>query len=152
LRNLNGMRFEDVSASAGAAIVTPEAHRGMAYGDLNNDGRMDAVVTVKDGPPEILINRSTNSNHWLLVKLVGARSNRDGLGARLKAALPDGRTLYNQATTSTGLGASSDSRVHFGLGAAAQVARLEVDWPSGIRQVLENVAADRILTVHEPPK
>jgi len=152
LRNLNGTRFEDVSALAGAAMLTPQAHRGMAYGDLNNDGRMDAVVTVKDGQPELLINRSTNSNHWLLVKLVGSHGNRDGLGARLKATLPDGRVLYNHATTSTGLGASSDPRVHFGLGADAQVAKLEIVWPSGIRQALENVAVDRVLTVHEPPK
>ena len=150
LRNIGGTHFEDVSASAGASLAIPQAHRGVAYGDLNNDGLIDAVVTVKDGPPEILLNRSPGRNHWLLVKLIGARSNRDGLGARLKVTLPDGRALYNHATTSTGLSASSDPRVHFGLGAASRIQKLEVWWPSGTRQVLEDVAADRLLTVREP--
>jgi hypothetical protein len=152
LRNVGGTHFVDVSESAGASFGVPQAHRGMAYGDLNNDGRIDVVVTVKDGRPEILLNRSPEKNHWLLVKLVGSRSNRDGLGARLKATLAGGSALYNHATTSTGLSASSDPRVHFGLGAAQRVEKLEIWWPSGIRQVLENVAADQILTVHEPEK
>jgi len=150
LRNSGGTHFDDVSASAGSSFATPQAHRGMAYGDLNNDGRMDVVVTVKDGPPEILLNRSAEKNHWLLIKLIGTRSNRDGLGARLKATLAGGRALYNHATTSTGLSASSDPRVHFGLGVAERVEKLEIWWPSGVRQVLQNVPADRILTVKEP--
>ncbi len=152
LRNVGGTRFEDVSALAGASFGVPQAHRGMAYGDLNNDGRIDAVVTVKDGPPEILMNRSPWKNHWLLVKLIGTRSNRDGLGTRIKATLAGGRALYNHATTSTGLSASSDPRVHFGLGTAERVEKLEIWWPSGTRQALENVPADRILTVQEPAK
>jgi len=142
----------DVSESAGASFGVPQAHRGMAYGDLNSDGRMDVVVTVKDGRPEILLNRSAEKNHWLLVKLVGTRSNRDGLGARLKATLAGGSALYNHATTSTGLSASSDPRVHFGLGAAQRVEKLEITWPSGIRQTLDNVPANQILTVQEPAK
>ncbi len=152
LRNVGGTHFVDVSESAGASFGVPQAHRGMAYGDLNNDGRMDVVVTVKDGRPEILLNRSAEKNHWLLVKLVGTRSNRDGLGARLKATLAGGSALYNHATTSTGLSASSDPRVHFGLGAAQRVEKLEITWPSGIRQILDNVPANQILTVHEPAK
>ncbi len=152
LRNMGGTHFVDVGDSAGASFALPQAHRGMAYGDLNNDGRMDVVVTIKDGRPEILLNRSAEKNHWLLVKLAGTRSNRDGLGARLKATLPGGSALYNHATTSTGLGASSDPRVHFGLGAAQRVEKLEIWWPSGTRQILENVPANQILTVHEPEK
>jgi len=150
LRNSGGTHFDDVSAAAGSSFATPQAHRGTAYGDLNNDGRMDVVVTVKDGPPEILLNRSAQNNHWLLIKLIGTRSNRDGLGARLKATLAAGRALYNHATTSTGLSASSDPRVHFGLDVAERVEKLEIWWPSGVRQVLQNVPADRILTVKEP--
>jgi hypothetical protein len=151
LRNMGGTHFVDVSESAGASFGVPQAHRGMAYGDLNNDGRIDVVVTVKDGRPEILMNRSAEK-HWLLVKLVGTRSNRDGLGARLKATLAGGAALYNHATTSSGLSASSDPRVHFGLGTAQRVEKLEIWWPSGIWQTLENVRADQILTVHEPAK
>jgi hypothetical protein len=152
LRNMGGTHFVDVTQSAGASFGVPQAHRGMAYGDLNNDGRIDVVVTIKDGRPEILLNRSADKNHWLLVKLAGARSNRDGLGARLKATLAGGPALYNHATTSTGLSASSDPRVHFGLGAAQRVEKLEIWWPSGIRQTLENVPANQILTVREPAK
>jgi enediyne biosynthesis protein E4 len=152
LRNMGGTHFVDVGDSAGASFAVPQAHRGMAYGDLNNDGRIDVVVTIKDGRPEILLNRSAEKNQWLLVKLAGTRSNRDGLGARLKATLPGGSALYNHATTSTGLGASSDPRVHFGLGAAQRVEKLEIWWPSGMRQILENVPANQILTVHEPAK
>jgi len=152
LRNMGGTRFVDVSDSAGASFGVPQAHRGLAYGDLNNDGRIDVVVTIKDGRPELLLNRSAEKNHWLLVKLAGTRSNRDGLGARIKVTLAGGSALYNHATTSTGLGASSDPRVHFGLGAAQRVEKLEIWWPSGIRQTLENVPADQILTVHEQAK
>ena len=121
-------------------------------GDLNNDGRMDVVVTSQNSRPEIFLNRSPGANHWLLVKLVGTRSNRDGLGARLKATPAGGSPLYNHATTSTGLSASSDPRVHFGLGAAKSLDKLEIWWPSGIHQTLDRVSADQILTVREPAK
>jgi hypothetical protein len=139
----------DVSVLAGPSFATARAHRGAAYGDLNNDGRIDVVVTNQNSRPEIFLNRSPGSNHWLLVKLVGNRSNRDGLGARLKATIAGGAPLYNHATTSTGLSASSDPRVHFGLGAATRLEKLEIWWPSGIYQILSDVKADRILKVQE---
>ncbi len=149
LRNNGGNRFVDVSASAGPGFTTPQAHRGAALGDLNNDGRMDVVVTIQNARPEILLNRSPGLNHWLLVKLVGSRSNRDGLGTRLKATIAGASPQWNHATTSTGLSSSSDPRVHFGLGTATVVDKLELWWPSGVHQVLEGVKADQILTVHE---
>ena len=99
--------------------------------------------------PKIWINRSGNSNHWLLVKLVGVRSNRDGLGARLKVTLADNNALYNHATTSTGYGASSDPRVHFGLGSFDHADKVEIWWPSGIHQTLTSVKSDQILVVRE---
>jgi enediyne biosynthesis protein E4 len=151
LRNMGGNSFVDVGAAAGPSFTTPQAHRGAAFGDLNNDGRMDAVVTVQNSRPEILMNRSPGKNHWLLVKLVGTRSNRDGLGAKLKVTPAGGSPLYNHATTSTGLGASSDPRVHFGLGSAGRIEKLEVWWPSGIHQTLQNMKPDQILTVRESP-
>jgi hypothetical protein len=150
LRNTGRNRFVDISASAGPGFAVPQAHRGAALGDLNNDGRMDVVVTIQNSRPEILLNRSPASNHWLLVKLIGTRSNRDGLGARLKAKPAGGLPLYNHATTSIGLSASSDPRVHFGLGAADRLQKLEIWWPSGIRQMLRDIKADQILTVREP--
>jgi hypothetical protein len=147
-RNLGNFRFEDVSATAGTAFNTPAAHRGAAFGDLNNDGKVDAVVTVLNGSPEILINRTANQNHWILLKLVGTVDNRDGLGTRIKLISAHG-TQYNQATTAVGYNSSSDKRVHFGLGPDAVIDRIELSWPTGVKQVLTNVKADQILTIKE---
>ena len=149
LRNNRDGTFVDVGPLAGKSFNLPDAHRGAAFGDLNNDGRIDIVTTSLNSQPEILSNRSDNSNHWLLIALVGKRSNRDGLGARLKVSTASG-TQYNHATTSVGYGSSSDKRVHFGLGTCAKVDRIEIAWPSGIKQVLKDVAANQILTVTEP--
>ena len=147
-RNKGGMKFEDVSAKAGASFQVPAAHRGAAFGDLNNDGKMDLVVTVMNGSPEIWMNRSDTRNHWLMLKLVGTKSNRDGLGTKVKITTSLG-SQYNAATTTVGYNSSSDKRVHFGLGSAAVVDSMELTWPSGIKQVVKNVKVDQILTVTE---
>jgi hypothetical protein len=149
LRNLGNGHFADASRDAGPSFQVPESHRGVAFGDLNNDGKIDAVVTALNSPPEIFINRSPEPNHWLVIRLVGTKSNRDGLGAKIKIATADGHMQYNHATTSAGMSGSSDRRVHFGLGTATRIDKLEVIWPSGIRQTLSNVAADQILTIKE---
>ena len=151
LRNMGGKKFADVSAQAGPAFQVAQRHRGAAFGDLNNDGKIDIVVTSQLVKPEIYINRSATQNHWLIVELTGTKSNRDGLGARLQATA-GGVTQYNQATTSVGYSTSSDRRVHFGLGTAAVVEKLEILWPSGIRQTLEHVKADQVLKVREAAK
>jgi len=148
LRNKHNGTFEDVSAQGGSSFQVAAAHRGAAFGDLNNDGFVDVVTNCLNGPPEIWMNRSHPASHWLLLNLVGTRSNRDGLGARVKVVSRSG-AQYNHATTSVGYGSSSDKRVHFGLGADSVVARVEIAWPSGVRQVLTNIAANQILTVHE---
>jgi hypothetical protein len=147
-RNKGDLTFEDLSANAGTAFSVPAAHRGAAFGDLNHDGKIDVVVTVLNGPPEIWINRSSNRNHWIILKLVGGKSNRDGLGTKVKITTSLG-TQYNQATTAVGYNSSSDKRVHFGLGSAGVVDNIELTWPSGIRQVLKNVKANQVLTVTE---
>ncbi|MDR3717970.1 MAG: CRTAC1 family protein [Bryobacteraceae bacterium] len=153
LRNLGtgtgALRFSDVSREAGASFQTPAAHRGVAFGDLNNDGKMDAIVVVQNDRPEIWMNRSPEPNHWLLLRLEGVRSNRDGLGARVKITPNLGGPQWNHATTSTGFSTASDRRVHFGLGRATRVDRLEIWWPSGIHQVLANIRADQVLDVRE---
>jgi enediyne biosynthesis protein E4 len=109
------------------------------------------VVNAINGLPEILMNRSENPNHWIELQLVGVRSNRDGLGARIKL-MAGGQTQWNQATTAVGYNSSSDRRVHFGLGLAATIDRIEIDWPSGAHQVLTGVKADQCLTVTEPAR
>ena len=147
-RNKGNFTFEDLSAKAGASFQVPAPHRGAAFGDLDNEGKIDAVVTVLNGSPEIWMNRSRNHNHWIVLKLVGVKSNRDGLGTKIKITTSLG-SQYNEATTAVGYNSSSDKRVHFGLGSATVVDAIELIWPSGIKQYLKNVKADQILTVTE---
>jgi hypothetical protein len=148
-RNRGNLVFEDVSARAGDAFSRPAAHRGAAFGDFNNDGKIDIAVSVINGPAQLLINRTETHNHWILLKLVGTKSNRDGLGARIKLTTPL-CTQYNQATTAVGYNSSSDKRVHFGLGSATTIDKIEVAWPSGTHQMLTNVKPDQVLTITEP--
>ena len=147
-RNKGNLTFEEVGARAGLGFSSSAAHRGAAFGDLNNDGKMDIVVSVLNGTPELLMNRSRNQNHWIILNLVGVRSNRDGLGTRVKISTSEG-DQYNEATTAVGYNSSSDKRVHFGLGSAAAIDKLELRWPSGAHQIMTNVKADQILTVTE---
>ena len=145
-RNLGNMRFKDVSGEAGASFSVPAAHRGAGFGDLNNDGKIDIVVTVLNGEPQLLMNRSQNHNHWIILKLVGVADNRDGLGTRVKITTADG-VQYNEATTAVGYNSSSDKRVYFGLQNATVVDQIELVWPTGVKQVLHHVMADQILTI-----
>ncbi|PYY07273.1 MAG: RNA-binding protein [Acidobacteria bacterium] len=138
--NHNG-RFERTDSGSPSAA----AGRGAAFGDLNNDGWQDAVMTVLGGPPQIFLNRG-GKQHWLVISLRGTRSNRDGLGARVRV---NGQTRF--ATTAGSYLSASDKRLHFGLG-AAETAKVEIAWPSGTRQILNDVHADQFLEVREPEK
>ncbi len=149
-RNLGNGQFADVSATAGADFIHPAPHRGLAYGDLDNDGRVDLVITALGAPVNVLRNISPAHNHWILFKLVGTKTNRMGIGAQIRITTDDGRKLYNEATTSTGYAASSDPRVHFGLGDSRLIREVEIRWPSGTRQLLHDISADRIMVVTEP--
>jgi hypothetical protein len=148
--NVDGKEFRDVSAQLGADFNRAGFQRGSAFVDLNNDGFPDLVVTSLDEKPRILMNSADNGNHWLLVRTIGRRSNRDGIGAALKLTTGSGRTLYNHVTASDGFMSSSDKRVHFGLGTEKEIQSLEIRWPSGMVQTLKKVKADQILTVNEP--
>jgi hypothetical protein len=144
-----GKSFIDVSAESGAAFQNRWLGRGMAIGDIDNDGRIDAVVTTNDGPVHVLHNETRTSNHWLILHLVGHKSNRDAIGAQVRIQTLEGAQFATVTTASSYL-SSSDKRVHFGLGPESSVESLEIRWPSGIMQQLKNVKGDQILRVDEP--
>lgn len=144
-----GERFVDVSESSGEVFKKLWVARGMAIGDLDNDGRMDAVVTTNDGPAYVLHNETISGNRWLLLKLVGHKSNRDAIGASVKLVTPSGQQFATVTTAGSYL-SSSDKRVHFGLGKEQTVESVEIRWPSGIVQTLRNIPADQILQIDEP--
>ena len=148
-RNLGNGKFEDVSGTAGPDFQQPAAHRGVAFGDLDNDGRVDAVVSVLGGPLQLFRNIS-DPNHWIQLKVEGTRSNRMGIGAQIRIVTEDGRPQWNEVTTAVGYASASDSRVHFGLGANRRIKEIEIRWPSGNRQVLHDADVDRVLTIQEP--
>jgi len=144
-----GQGFIDVSLDSGSIFQKAWLGRGMAIGDIDNDGRLDAVVSTNDGPVHILHNETATSNHWLTLKLVGHKSNRDGIGAEVRVVTSKGQQSATVTTSSSYLSAS-DKRVHFGLGANAKAKSVEIRWPSGIVQTLRDVNGDQILQVDEP--
>jgi hypothetical protein len=146
-----GRGFVDVSAVSGSVFSQPWVGRGMAVGDLDNDGRVDAVVTTNGGAAHILHNETATQNHWLMFHLVGHRSNRDGIGAEIKLTTSHG-SQYVTVSTAGGYLSSNDKRAHFGLGSDTSATEVEIHWPSGIVQKLGAVKADQIMTVDEPEK
>ena len=120
----------------------------MAIGDINNDGKIDVVVASANGPAWVLMNETPSANHWITIKLIGVKSNRDGIGARVKVSTPAGEQ-YATVSTAGSYQSSSDVRAHFGLGTERTVKEIKVYWPSGIIQVLRNVSADQIQSVRE---
>jgi enediyne biosynthesis protein E4 len=141
--------FADVSAQSGSVFAQPWVARGLAIGDLDNDGRLDAVVTTNDGLVHVLHNQTQTRNHWLLLKLVGHSSNRDAICAEVELVTAAGSQFATVSTASSYLSAS-DKRVHFGLGKESSIQRIEIRWPSGIRQTIKDVRADQILQIDEP--
>jgi len=148
LRNM-GRDFADVSRDSGAVFHESWVGRGMAIGDIDNDGRIDAVVTTNDGPAYILRNETATQNHWLTLKLVGHKSNRDAIGAEVKLVTAKGPQFATVSTTGSYL-SSSDKRVHFGLGSESVAQTIEIRWPSGILETLKTISADQILQIDEP--
>ena len=144
-----GHEFVDISADSGSVFHQPWLGRGMAIGDIDNDGRIDAVITTNDGPAHILHNEIATTNHWLTLKLIGHKSNRDAIGAEIKLVTEKGQQFATVSTAGSYL-SSSDKRVHFGLGSETTAKSVEIHWPNGTMQTLKNVRADQILQVDEP--
>lgn len=151
LLKLTGGRFVDVTKDYGQALLEPRAGRGLSVGDFDNDGRLDLIVSNNNQAPVLLQNRVLSRNHWLKIQLVGTRSNRDGIGTRVRVKTGGGI----QELERTGGGSylsSPDPRLHFGLGKATSVEQIEVFWPNGAHERLVNVKVDQILRLTEPGK
>jgi hypothetical protein len=136
--------FQDVSSNAGPDFSVARAHRGCAFADFNNDGRVDAVVSSLGDTPELWENISAEENTWLILRLAGVKSNHDGIGAEIRIG-----DQYNHMTSAVGYASSSHFGVHFGTGKRERIDRIEIEWPSGIRQELKDVRTNQILKVRE---
>ncbi len=147
IRN-TGKGFANISATAGAAFLNSLAARGAAFGDINNDGQVDVVMSVLDGAPIVLKNNGTK-NHWLGIVLAGSKSNRDGIGARVSVTDKSGtKQIFDRSTASSYL-SSNDPRLLVGLGSASSIRAVEVRWPSGRVQTIDNPQVDRYLVIKE---
>ncbi|RPI27990.1 MAG: CRTAC1 family protein [Acidobacteria bacterium] len=142
--NAKNGTFRDVSTALGADFQKPRAHRGIGFGDFNKDGRMDVVVTSIEDATELWENTGGNPNSWIILRLRGKKSNRDGIGAQVRIG-----SQYNMMTTAVGYASSSHSGVHFGLGDTRKIEKIEILWPSGIRQTLRDAAVNQVLDVVE---
>ena len=145
--NGNGT-FTDISASAGPAISAASSSRGLAIGDLWNDGRISAVISNMNAPPMLLVNDLRNGNHWIALRTVGTKSNRDGIGAKITVKA-GARTFVDEVRSGSSYDSNSDMRVHFGLGVAAKIDSVQVRWPSGLVENFQNLAVDSIHTLRE---
>ncbi len=148
--NLKNGKFADGGPTAGPDFLEQvQVHRGVAFGDIDNDGRIDAVVTALDGPTEVWLNRSRKENNWIHISTRGTRSNRDGVGAKFRLTSKSG-VQYNHVNTAVGYGCASDKRVHFGLGPDTVIDEIQITWPGGIVQTLKDVPVNQVLSVVEP--
>jgi hypothetical protein len=147
-RNLGGKKFEEVTAQLGAALKQPAVARGAAYGDYDNDGDLDILVTTSNGAARLLRN-SGGTNNVLRVSTLGNASNRDGIGAKVRVVPESGAPRWSMVKTGSSYCSQSELPLTFGLGKATRVSRIEVTWPNGRTETLPGVAANQAVTVQE---
>ena len=145
----NGKKFQDVSPASGEVFQQAWASRGASFGDLDNDGDIDVVVSNCNGPAYVIRNEGGSRNHWIGMELQGKKSNRDGIGARVKLVSGSGKVQYNLATTTASYLSAIDRRVLFGLGTEAKIKELEILWPSGVKQLVSNPSIDQYVKIIE---
>ncbi len=145
--NGNGT-FRDISATAGSGVTATASSRGLAIGDLWNDGRMSAVISNMNAAPSLLVNQIHSPNHWIAIRTVGVKSNRDGIGARVSVKAGT-RTLVDEVRSGSSYISNNDMRVHFGLGSVGKVESVQIRWPSGLIERWQNVPVDSIQTMKE---
>lgn len=147
-RNLGNGKFKDISAESGPGITQPAPSRGLAIGDLWNDGRMEAVINNISDHPMLLVNLAMNKNHWLGVRLIGTQSNRDGIGARVTVRSLS-RSWVDEVRSGSSYNSSNDLRLHFGLGQERQVEAIQVRWPNGHEETFSGSRSDQFVTLTE---
>src|SRR5579863_920983 len=147
-RNIGGGRFENVTNQLGADMLLPRVSRGVAVGDFDNDGDLDILVNNNGQAPQLLRNDGGNVNHWLEILLIGDKSNRDGVGARVKLAAGD-LILFDQRKGGMSYQSAQDPRLHFGLGRHTQIDSVEIIWPSGMVTRLSDLKSDQCIAVKE---
>ena len=146
--NLGNGRFRDVSQSAGPALLEKHSSRGAAFGDFDNDGAVEVAINNQNEAPSLLKQAMKPPGHWVILKLAGTRSNRSAIGARVKL-VAGGHEQYGEVRSGGSYLSQSDLRLHFGLGGATRVERIEIAWPSGVKQVLTDESCDRVLAITE---
>jgi enediyne biosynthesis protein E4 len=147
-RNRGNSTFEEIADEAGLNVGRLYSRRGTAFGDINNDGKLDVVVFNADGPPSVFLNETKNANHRVLFRLVGTKSNRAAIGARVRVTTPK-MTQIDEVHAGGSYNSTSDTRLHFGLGSEPTMNKIEVYWPSGLRQQFHDVPADAIYEIKE---
>lgn len=148
-RNLGNGKFADLTGQMGSDFQVIGGNRGVAVADFDNDGNLEVVVSRLNDTPLFFKKKGGPANNWILLQLIGKRSNSDAIGAKIKITLPSGLKQFNHVTTANGIYSASDKRIHFGLGGETSIKELEIQWPGGATQKLQDVKANQVLKIVE---